>query len=82
MGKPGDKYEAEAESKADKVMRMPVHESGPSQIQPVGADISRMIQPQVEKEKKLQKQAMEEEPEVQAKTKEGGKTWPASTTDG
>lgn len=70
VGKPGDKYEDEAESKADKVMRMPSPASAPSQIQPVGADISRMVQAQVEKEKELQKQPMEEDPKVQAKNKE------------
>lgn len=62
VGKPGDKYETEAESKADKVMAMPAPGLKAVTPQPAGGDISRMVQSGAEEEE-LQTQPAEEKEE-------------------
>ncbi|MCW9708168.1 eCIS core domain-containing protein [Fodinibius salsisoli] len=69
VGQPDDKYEVEAESKADRVMSMAQPGSESVQSKPIVGTISRMIQTQAEEEEELQMQPMEEE-EIQAKSME------------
>ena len=69
VGKPGDKFEAEAESKADRVMTMSISPEESPQIQPTGGGISGMNHPRADNEEELQLQSVEEE-EIQAKAEE------------
>jgi len=69
LGKPGDKFEAEAESKADRVMTMAISAGESTHIYRAGNDISSMVQLQSEEEE-VQMQPVEEEEQLQAKNEE------------
>jgi len=69
LGKPGDKFETEAESKADRVMKMAISPGESTLIHPAGNDISSMIALQSEEEE-MQMQPVEEEEQLQAKNEE------------